>query len=120
MNRMHTSAKPYFVGFLLSLVLTLISFSLVHRGLFNGWALLAILSILAVVQLMIQLIYFLHLREEKAPHWQNITFLFAAVVVIILVFGTLWIMKNLNYHGNGHLNPSEIYNEIQKEENIYQ
>jgi len=116
MSSKYPSTRPYIVGYFLSLILTLVSFSLTQKRLFNGWALIIILSLLAIVQLMLQLNYFLHLRSETAPRWKNITFLFAVNVVIILVFGTLWIMKNLNYNG-GH--SENINSTIQKEENIY-
>ncbi len=61
---------------------------------------------LAVAQLFVQLIYFLHLGQEKKPRWNVITFAFAAFIVLVLVGGTVWIMYHLD---EGHAGLTEIY-----------
>ena len=53
---------------------------------------------LAVVQLVVQLVFFLHLGRERQPRWNLLAFAFMAIVLLILVLGSLWIMNNLNYH----------------------
>jgi cytochrome o ubiquinol oxidase operon protein cyoD len=55
------------------------------------------LGSLAFVQVIIQLIFFLHLGEEESPRWNLISFLFMVGVVFIIVAGSLWIMFNLDY-----------------------
>ena len=94
----------YTVGFILSLVLTLIAYFLVqrhvsthHTAISHGLLLFMITS-LAIIQLLVQLIFFLHVDEERKPRWNLTALMFAAIVVFILVFGSLWIMNNLNYH----------------------
>lgn len=95
------SIRSYSIGFGLSLVLTLAAYLLASRHASGGWALVITLAALAVTQLTVQLIFFLHLGRESKPRWNLTVFAFALMVVVILVFGSLWIMKNLNYaHDN--------------------
>jgi cytochrome o ubiquinol oxidase operon protein cyoD len=86
------SFASYTVGFVLSVALTLGSFWLApHLG---GFATGAI-TIAAIVQLFVQLIFFLHMGREKGSEWNIIIFVFALVIIGILIGGTLWIMSNL-------------------------
>jgi cytochrome o ubiquinol oxidase operon protein cyoD len=104
-------AAAYFTGFLLSLGLTVASFALVWRHkdsngqVFSIGFLLAWIVALALVQLFIQLIFFLHLGRESKPRWNLSALAFAVIVVVILVFGSLWIMASLDYHGGHHSTP---------------
>lgn len=107
--------KSYTIGFILSLLLTLIPYFAVTEKLWSGTALYAILAACAIAQVFVQLVFFLHLNHEKRPHWQRMAFGFMTVVVIIVVFGSLWIMTNLDYH----MMPShEVDTYIQDEEAI--
>jgi len=99
--------KAYVIGFIASIVLTLSAYSLVvaHVNSHHWWpsdqvVILAIIG-LALVQFVVQLIFFLHLGTESRPRWKLLVFGFMVLVVSILVFGSLWIMNNLNYHMTG-------------------
>lgn len=107
----------YVVGFILSLELTIAAYLLVVNGAIanRGWLIAAII-VLAVVQLLVQLVFFLSLDKESKPRWNLVTFLFAALVVLIVVLGSLWIMNNLDYHHG--LSPEEIDTEIIEDEGI--
>jgi cytochrome o ubiquinol oxidase operon protein cyoD len=102
------SVKSYTIGFGLSVALTLAAYLLTVQAGAHGWTLIYILSGLAVAQLLVQLIYFLHLNRESKPFWNTTVLVFAAGVVFVVVFGSLWIMHNLNYmHShNGPTNES--------------
>lgn len=95
--------RTYVLGFFLSIVLTIIAFGLNYIHDANGHVfptheiILPILIILAIGQLLVQLLFFLHLGEEKKPRWNLLAFSFALLVVVILVGGTLWIMQNLKH-----------------------
>lgn len=110
MARIHT----YMVGFGLSLLLTLIAFMAVgaHLDTESGFppqgALVALLVVLAVVQLFVQLIFFLHIGEEERPRWNLLTLLFAILVVAIIVGGTLWIMGHLDQGHKAHTIEREV------------
>lgn len=96
--------KTYVAGFSLSLGLTLVAYLLVwrhvhsHHTIFTDQFLNAAVSVLAILQLVVQLVFFLHLSRESRPRWNLAVLSFAVLVVTILVGGSLWIMWNLNYH----------------------
>jgi cytochrome o ubiquinol oxidase operon protein cyoD len=59
---------------------------------------IAVIVTLALIQLFIQLVFFLHLDRGSKPRWNLGILAFAILVVVIIVFGSLWIMANLNYN----------------------
>ena len=86
----------YILGFVLSIVLTLAAFWVVGAG-FETSVIVSALLVLAVAQLLVQLILFLHLGREPKPKWNLIAFFFALFVVVVVVGGSLWIMKHLHH-----------------------
>lgn len=94
----HGSVKSYIHGFILSLILTIIPFFLVAKHWFSHTSSYIIIGIFAVAQLLVQLIYFLHLSYKSSAKWNLNVFLFTFLVVLILVLGSVWIMVNLNYY----------------------
>ncbi len=87
--------KSYIIGFGLSIITTIIAFYLVGAQVLATTELYITISGLALVQLLVQLICFLHLSIHSKARWNLVSFIFTAVVVLILVVGTLWIMYNL-------------------------
>lgn len=97
-----STSNRYIVGFVSSLGLTLTAFWLVWRhtqGLspFEQNTLVVALIVLAVGQLFVQLICFLHLGDKDSPSGNTVTLLFALFIVTILVGGTIWIMYHLDH-----------------------
>lgn len=95
---MHIQLKTYVIGFVLSLIATVSAYSLVVQNHYTKPALLALISVLAVAQFVVQVVFFLHLGHEKSPRWRLVAFGFMILFVLIIVIGSLWIMDNLNYH----------------------
>jgi cytochrome o ubiquinol oxidase operon protein cyoD len=97
----------YILGFALSIILTLIAFGLVFWHEANGHefpsheVILPVLIALAIIQLFVQLIFFLHIGKGERSRWNLMVLIFAALIVVILVGGSLWIMQNLKY-GHEH------------------
>lgn len=87
--------KSYAIGFILSIILTLTSFYLVSTGAFSTLHLYIAVGVLALIQLFVQLVFFLHLSTHSKASWNLLSFLFALLMVLIFVLGTLWIMYNL-------------------------
>ena len=91
--------KRYTIGFVASVLLTAASFAIVaehlatqHQFPSHG-ALFAGIVVLALAQLAVQMIYFLHVGESKS---RDIAVLaLAAAIVVLVVGGSLWIMANL-------------------------
>lgn len=99
-----SGVASYVIGFGLSLVTTLAAYSLVRLHVntghitFSDQFLLIILAALAITQLFVQLIFFLHMNRETKPRLNALLLLFAGLVVLVIVGGSIWIMSNLNYH----------------------
>lgn len=107
---MEKSATTYYVtGFVLSLILTLAAYFIVVGKLFSRQGILISISVLAVVQFVVQLIYFLRIAQETKPHWKLTLFFFMMLVLVVIVFGSLWIMNSLNYNVMMHNMESDAY-----------
>ena len=94
----HANLKGYIVGFILSVVLTVIPFALVIYGqssISADWIYVG-LAAAAVVQILVQLHYFLHLDRSSDQSWNVQALIFSAVIIVILVGGSLWIMADLH------------------------
>ena len=102
----HTSPVNYIVGFVLSIVLTLLAYFAVVNEWFSTRGIIFFIVTLALVQFAVQLFFFLHLGQEGRPRWRLATLGFMVVIVAILVFGSLWIMDNLNYNMQ-HMSPTD-------------
>lgn len=101
----HTlTLSGYITGFIAAIGLTMLGYVLAwehvqhHHQMFAHHTVIYAVMTLAVVQLFVQLYFFLHLGKEKSPRWNMIAFLFATGVVLILVIGSIWIMDHLNYN----------------------
>jgi cytochrome o ubiquinol oxidase operon protein cyoD len=95
-DRAESLQQPYLKGFVLALVLTGIPFGLVVAGLLPPFTTLVVIAILAVVQVVVHLRYFLHIDLKSTPHDNLLALGFAAVLIFLMVGGTLWIMLDLN------------------------
>lgn len=90
----------YVIGFVLAIGLTILAYLTVTQHWLAGSTLVFGLMGLAVIQFVVQLIFFLHVGQESKPRWNLAVFLFTLLVLMIIVFGSLWIMYNLNYGMN--------------------
>lgn len=93
----HVSAREYLTGFVLSLVLTAIPFALVMgKGVQNSTALAVVLLAFAAVQIVVHMVYFLHMNARSEGGWNLLALVFTAVLVVIVLSGSLWVMHHLN------------------------
>lgn len=88
----------YVTGFVLSLLFTIIAFALVGRDSLPAAYLYVIITVLAIAQLFAQSICFLRLNRSKEGMQDLMPFIFALLVVLVIVAGSVWIMWNLNYN----------------------
>ncbi len=87
--------KSYVIGFILSVTLTLVAYFAVTN---HASAAISIILGLAMVQLVVQLIFFLHLGKGKDARWNIVVFASTISIIVILVGGSIWIMHHLNYN----------------------
>jgi len=93
-----SSLFGYVVGFVLSLALTFVAYTLVVNKVVTGMELAAMLGGLALVQVIVQLVFFLHFGREKNSQFKVATFFSMLGVLVIVVAGSLWIMYHLDYN----------------------
>ena len=87
----HGSVKTYAIGFILSVILTLIPFGLVMYPTLPKSITLMIVLAFAVIQVLVHLVYFLHLDRSEAQRENVIAFVFAGLVGL-----SLWIMFSIH------------------------
>jgi cytochrome o ubiquinol oxidase operon protein cyoD len=92
------SVLSYTIGFALSIIFTLMAYYVVVYSGFSQQSSVAVIIGLAIVQLLVQLLFFLHMGRESKPQWNLMVFYFMLVILGIVVVGSLWIMKNLDYN----------------------
>lgn len=88
--------RIYLSGYVLSVVLTVAAYLAVTHNWLRHAGLMVLIVALALIQFMVQLLFFLHLGQESRPRWKLLVLSLMVIVVSILVFGSLWIMGNLN------------------------
>ncbi|HSX17513.1 MAG TPA: cytochrome o ubiquinol oxidase subunit IV [Patescibacteria group bacterium] len=112
----HGTMTSYVTGFVLSLVSTLIPYYLVvHKSLDRDQLLVVILGF-AMLQMVIQVVFFLHLGREKKPHFNSLFLMSTIGIIFVVVGGSLWIMKNLHYNMAG----MDVTNKVATDEALYQ
>lgn len=90
------SVKAYLVGFVLSIILTVIPFALVMQGLVSTTVILWTITACAVIQVYVHLVCFLHMGGHGQQRWHSLSFVFTVLIVAFLVGGSIWIMDNAN------------------------
>ncbi|MEI4471687.1 cytochrome o ubiquinol oxidase subunit IV [Frigidibacter sp. MR17.24] len=93
----HGTHKSYVTGFVLSVVLTAIPFIIVMAGGFTSpvWTALTIMAF-AIVQIVVHMVYFLHMNTRSDEGWTMLATIFTIIVVVITLSGSLWVMYHLN------------------------
>ena len=93
----HGSLKGYLTGFGLSVVLTAIPFWLVMTGAMESKTALALTVLgFAIVQVVVHMVYFLHMNFRSEGGWSMMALIFTIVFVAIGLSGSVWVMYHLN------------------------
>ncbi len=97
-NKNHGSTRDYNIGFVWCLLLTGLSFYLIMEPtLSRPTTLLAVVG-LAVLQLVVQMVYFLHMNRSDDEGWNLLSFAFTVVILVIVVALSIWIIWSMHYH----------------------
>ena len=93
----HGTMKSYMTGFILSVILTAIPFALVMTGAIESKAATGIIVMLiGAVQIVVHMIYFLHMNTKSEGGWTFMALIFTLVIVVVALSGSLWVMHHLN------------------------
>lgn len=92
----HGSFSGYIIGFVLAVVLTAASFGLVMNGMLEPRSAMVVLAVLALAQIVVHLVFFLHLNTSSGQRWNVMALCYTAVAAIILIGGTVWVMHNVS------------------------
>ncbi|GMM60004.1 cytochrome o ubiquinol oxidase subunit IV [Novosphingobium pituita] len=93
----HGSMRDYVIGFVLSVILTAIPFAIVMGGLITDHHTAAlVIAGFAAVQIVVHMVYFLHMNGKAEGGWNLLALIFTGVVVLIILSGSLWVMYHMN------------------------
>jgi len=84
------------VGFVLASALTAASFSVLNTSLIWGPGIPVALVVLAIAQIGVHLVFFLHITTAPDNTNNVLALAFGVLIVALLIGGSLWIMDNLN------------------------
>ncbi|WP_035451406.1 cytochrome o ubiquinol oxidase subunit IV, partial [Bartonella birtlesii] len=104
-NETHSpSTGSYLIGFILAVFFTLGSFIPVMYGMMESWAIstkVAYLIGMAIIQIIVQIVFFLHLNSGPDAKWNLSALWFAVICAVIIIGGTWWAIAHLNYNMMG-------------------
>jgi cytochrome o ubiquinol oxidase subunit IV len=86
----------YVIGLVLAALLTAASFAAIYTNLIWGPAIPAALVTLAVAQMGVHLVFFLHLTTAPDNTNNAMALAFGVLIVALVIGGSLWIMDHLN------------------------
>ena len=103
----HGTLRGYLMGFFLAVNLTVLPFWLVMGrpldGVFETNIPVAlILMACAVVQMVVHMVYFLHMHPKSEGGWTFLALFFTLILVVIVMSGSMWVM----YHLTTNMMPS--------------
>ncbi|MEK8127792.1 cytochrome o ubiquinol oxidase subunit IV [Paenibacillus filicis] len=88
----HGSLKSYVIGFILSIVLTIIPLVIVLNGMVGRTGTLIIILLAAILQFGVQLLFFMHVKEGPNARWNIMALVLGLIILLTIVAGSIWIM----------------------------
>ena len=107
--------RAYITGFILSLLFTAIPYYLVVTQAVKDNGLLVTILGFAMLQMLIQIVFFLHLGRNPKLHWQLGFFVATFGAVLVVVIGSMIIISHL--HRN--MTPKDITDKIANDEAVH-
>jgi cytochrome o ubiquinol oxidase subunit IV len=89
--------RSYLIGFTLAVILTAASFAASSSSLVWGPAIPVLLAVLAIAQMGVHLVFFLHISTASDSTNNVLALAFGIFVVGLVIFGSMIIMANLNH-----------------------
>lgn len=109
----HGTLRGYLTGFFLAVNLTVLPFWLVMArpldGIFETNVPVALILMgCAVVQMVVHMVYFLHMHPKSEGGWTFLALFFTLILVVIVMSGSMWVM----FHLTSNMMPSHDMNQM--------
>src|SRR5258708_18448187 len=91
----HGSVRSYVIGFVLSVVLTVAAFGLFTQQVLGPTESIIAIAVLAFIQILVHLVFFLHMNTSSSQRWNVAAFGFTVMVAVIVIGGTVVVLHNL-------------------------
>jgi len=92
----HFTLRTYLIGFSSAAVLTAAAFWIVMARPFPTAVAAVAVVVLAIAQIIVQTRAFLHVNARAQDGWTLVAYVFTAVLLLITIGGSLWIMYHLD------------------------
>ena len=93
----HGTRKGYLTGFILSVILTAIPFWLVMGDVLKSTVVTSIVVMaFAAVQIVVHMVYFLHMNTKSEGGWTFIALVFTLTLVVVTLVGSIWVMYHMD------------------------
>jgi cytochrome o ubiquinol oxidase operon protein cyoD len=102
--------RGYLVGLGFAVLLTIVSFAVTGTDLVWGPSIPVAICVLAVAQMGVHLVFFLHTTTGPDNINNIMALAFGLLIVLLLIGGSLWIMAHLNHN----MMPMEHLREMQR------
>lgn len=91
------SMRDYVIGFVLSVILTVIPFWLVMGEVLESrvWT-VALIMLFGAIQIVVHMVYFLHMNRKSEGGWILMSLIFTGIIILIALVGSLWVMHHLD------------------------
>jgi HlyD family secretion protein len=90
--------RNYLIGLALATLLTIVSFYISGTTLVWGPSIPVALVVLAIAQMGVHLVFFLHITTGPDSVNNVMALAFGVLIVLLILGGSLWIMANMNYN----------------------
>ncbi|MCL6730228.1 cytochrome o ubiquinol oxidase subunit IV [Sphingomonas hankyongi] len=95
-NNILSESVAYIIGLALALILTGVSFWVASTGVLWGPGIATGLVVLAIAQIGIHLVFFLHITSGPDNTNNVLALAFGVLIVFLVMIGTIWIMAHMN------------------------
>jgi cytochrome o ubiquinol oxidase subunit IV len=92
----HGSLRGYIIGYVSAIALTIAAFTVVTSTGMAPFSIEAALAVLAIAQMLVHLIFFLHINTAPVQKTNIMAFTATMLIIAIVVIGSMWIMGHLN------------------------
>ncbi len=95
-DSLFSETLSYVIGLVLALVMTGVSFWVASTGVLWGPGVATGLVVLAIAQMGIHLVFFLHITSGPDNTNNVLALAFGVLIVFLVMVGTIWIMAHMN------------------------